>query len=468
MGDYIGAAAALRGLWLNAGLAPQALARADVPEPGRPVLAASFAAAGAVQSALAAAALAATEIGALRDGPLQRVRVGAEDAVAEASGHFKIDGVQPPAWDPLSGLYRCSDGHVRIHCNFAHHRDAALRVLGLIEGDATPRAALEAALARWRAEALETAVFEAGGVAVALRDTAMWLAHPQAAAVAAEPLVAIERIAGVPDAPPSRWPDLPADARPLHGLRVLDLTRILAGPVAARTLAAYGADVLMVNSPQLPNISTLAELSRGKRSALLDLRDADARATLQALARDAHVFLQGYRPGALGSLGFDAEALARTGPGIVCAELCAWGWRGPWAGRRGFDSLVQTATGFNADEGAAFGAAQPRALPIQALDYGAGFLLAFGTQAALLRQAHEGGSWRVRVSLAGVGRWLRSLGRVPGGVNGTPPDIAPQLETTASGFGELAAVRHGAWFSHTPPRWERPAMPPGTHPAAWT
>ncbi|MEO8299740.1 MAG: CoA transferase, partial [Burkholderiales bacterium] len=196
------------------------------------------------------------------------------------------------------------------------------------------------------------------------------------------------------------------------------------------------------------------------------LATAAGRDTLRGLARQAHVFLQGYRPGALAGRGFAPEALARLAPGIVCVSLSAYGAEGPWAGRRGFDSLVQAATGFNLAEAAAFGAAEPKALPLQILDYAAGYLLAFGAQAALLRQAGEGGSWHVQVSLAGVGHWLRSLGRVDGS-GAKRPSLAPYLEAADSGFGRLQSVRHAAQFSATPVQWRRPAMPPGTHAPRW-
>ena len=244
-----------------------------------------------------------------------------------------------------------------------------------------------------------------------MRSFDEWDRHPQSAAVAALP-VSLERLDDDADTPPLAWPALQAAMRPLTGLRVLDLTRILAGPVGCRTLAAHGADVLMVNSPNLPNIDAIAELSRGKRSAHVDLRSETGRETLRALLGGAHVFVQGYRPGGRADLGFDPRTLARLRPGIVTASLSAYGQSGPWAGRRGFDSLVQTATGFNDAEATAAGATTPQALPIQILDFASGFLLAFGVQAALMRQQREGGSWHVQVSLAGVGRWLHGLGRV--------------------------------------------------------
>ena len=222
-----------------------------------------------------------------------------------------------------------------------------------------------------------------------------------------------------------------------------------------------------MNGPHLPNITAIADTSRGKRSAQIDLRDADGRARLQALVARSHVFLQGYRPGALAARGFSAQDLARLRPGIVVASLSAYGHVGPWAGRRGFDSLVQTATGFNLAEAEAAGSSQPRAMPMQILDYTAGHLLAFGAQAALWRQHTEGGSWQVRVSLAGVAQWLRALGRVADGLSVQAPPIDGWLETVDSGFGRLTAVRHAGQLSLTPPAWRHPSMPPGSHPAAF-
>jgi crotonobetainyl-CoA:carnitine CoA-transferase CaiB-like acyl-CoA transferase len=285
--------------------------------------------------------------------------------------------------------------------------------------------------------------------------------------VAAQPLFSIERIG---DAEPLALPPLGDDQPPLAGLRVLDLTRILAGPVGGRALAAYGADVLLVNSPVLPNIAAIADTSRGKLSAHVDLRSDDGQATLQCLIADAHVFVQGYRPGGMADLGFGPDALARLRPGIVCVSLSAYGTQGPWASRRGFDSLVQTAMGFNQAEGEAKGDGQPRPMPMQILDEATGYLIAFGAAAALWRQQREGGSWHVQVSLAQTGQWLRSLGRVPGGLDVPKPgiaELAPFIETGASGFGELQAMRHSAELARTPAAWRRPSMPPGTHPAQW-
>lgn len=458
------ALAALGEVWRDAGLPADATAQVALTG-AEPALPTSFAVATALQASLGAAALAAARIGQARGGPSQVVSVAARDVVREASGAFTLDGRAPDLWDPIAGLYPCGDGgHVRLHTNFAHHRDGVLRLLGLPEGPGTPRAQVAQALHGWQAPDFEQAAADAGLVVAALRSFAQWDAHAQAAAIAAQPLVALRRVG---DAPAPAWKPLPPGAHPLQGLRVLDLTRILAGPVAGRTLAAYGADVMLVNSPRLPNIEAIAETSRGKLSVHVDLKTAAGRDTLRALVREADVFLQGYRPGALAALGFGPDELARLNPSLVCVSLSAYGDTGPWAGRRGFDSLVQTATGFNHAEAEAFGAAEPKALPLQALDYGAGFLLAFGAQAALLRRAVEGGAWQVSVTLARTGLWLRSLGRLTGFQDVQRPPLDDVLETSASGFGTLRAVRHAAHFSHTPPVWLRPSMPPGSHAPVW-
>lgn len=470
-----GAQAALATLWQSCGLAPQALARAQLTGSARG-FASSFAVADLVQASVGAAALAATEIGALRLPGLaaQTVGIDAQHAVFESSGYFTLDGQVPELWAPISGLYACGaalgrPGWVRIHANFDHHRDGALALLGLPPGAQTPRAAVEQALQHWQAVDFETQAAERGLPVAALRSYADWQALGQEAVVASQPLVSLERVG---DAPPCTWPQPDAQQRPLADIKVLDLTRILAGPVAGRTLAAYGADVMLVNSPGLPNIEAIADTSRGKRSVHLDLNASEGREALKGLVSQAHVFMQAYRPGALEARGFGAERLAQLRPGLVIAELCAYGWQGPWAGRRGFDSLVQTASGINVDEGLAHQLgnpqAQPRALPMQALDYGAGFLLAFGVQAALLKQQTEGGSWRVRITLAGVAHWLRSLGRVAQPQwEEVRPDIAPYLETLETGFGRLQTVRHCAQLSRTPVAWDHPSMPPGSQPPRW-
>ena len=433
-----------------------------------PVLPSSFAVGTAAQASMAAAALAALEIGSLRGAPPQQVSVDMREAALECCGHFTLDGRAPDIWDKIAGLYACGAngerGWVRLHTNFAHHRDGVLTLLGLPTGPGTAREAVAQALRAWSATDFEQATADARLVVAAVRSFAQWDEHPHAPVIAAQPLVSIERIG---DASPLAWPALPVGAQALRGLRVIDLTRILAGPVCGRTLAAYGADVMLVNSPHLPNIESIAETSRGKLSVHIDLREARGLADLQRLVRDAHVFVQGYRPGGLDKLGFGPTVLAQVRPGIVCVSLSAYGDSGPWAGKRGFDSLVQTATGFNHAEAQAAGSMQPKPLPMQVLDYATGFLMAFGAQAALRRQSLEGGSWHVRVCLARTALWLRSMGRVADGFAAPHASFEAMTEEYDSGFGKLVALRHAPKFSRTPAHWLRRSMPPGSHPPVW-
>jgi crotonobetainyl-CoA:carnitine CoA-transferase CaiB-like acyl-CoA transferase len=461
---------ALRAIWSMAAMPAAALDFARLTG-ADPVLPSSFAVGLAAQSTIAAAALAACELGHLRGMPRQTVAVDMRHAAFECLSWYWLNGQAIDPWDAFAGLYRTADGWVRLHTNFSHHRDGALSLLGL-QPAAAQRTDVERALLGWKAVEFETAAAQRGLVATALRRFDEWDATPQGRALAGQPLLTIERI---DDAPPVPLPPLTANQRPLHGLRVLDLTRILAGPVGGRALAAYGADVLLINSPHLPNIDAIADTSRGKRSAHVDLRDAQGRATLKGLVGQAHVFMQGYRPGGLVALGFGPQAVAALRPGVVCVSLTAYGTQGPWAEWRGFDSLVQTAMGFNQAEGQAFGDAQPRPLPMQILDHATGYLMAMGAAAALHRQQREGGSWHVQVSLAQTAQWLRKLPRVANDLEAPKPDesaLAPYLETTASGFGQagggqLTALRHSAQLARTPAVWPLPSMPPGSHAAIW-
>jgi crotonobetainyl-CoA:carnitine CoA-transferase CaiB-like acyl-CoA transferase len=456
------ATAALAGLWQLAELPLDALSYVNLTGHD-PVLPSSFAVGTAAQSTVAAAALAACELGHARGADRQRVSVAMTHAALECTGWFSLDGKVPELWDPFSGLYRCKDGWVRVHANFRHHRDGALRVLGLDPSKAT-REEAQAALMSWSAVEFETAMADAKLVATALRTFDQWDATEQARAIASQPLFTITRIG---DAAPLDLPAITNEQRPLEGVRVLDLTRILAGPVGGKALAAYGADVMLVNSPNLPNIDAIADTSRGKRSTHVDLRTGEGRAAMDLLVDGAHVFVQGYRPGGLRDLGYGPEDAARRRPGIVYVSLTAYGVQGPWSVRRGFDSLVQTATGFNHAEGEAAGEGKPRPLPMQILDEATGYLIAMGASTALRRQQLEGGSWHVQVSLAQTGHWLRSLGRVENGFAVKKPDMSPYLETTASGFGELKALSHSAKLGRTPARHARPSMPPGSHPPRW-
>ncbi|TDS83592.1 CoA transferase [Comamonas sp. JUb58] len=467
--------ASVQMLWQQAGLPAQALAPGVLALSGDgAAYPSSFCLDVAAPAAVAASGLASALIDQRRQQqPMPRVNVDVGHVLAECSGYFTIDGEQPNLWAPISGLYACGadlgePGWLRIHANFAHHRDGVLRLLGLPTGEATPRQAVADALKGWTAQAVEERAAALGLVVAAARSPDAWQAHPQSAAVAAQPLVAITQLDSEQPAAARDWP-VPARHRPLDGLHMLDLTRILAGPVAARSLAAQGADVLMLNGPGLPNIEAIADMSRGKRSALLDLKAAAGQQKMAALLDQAHVLLQGYRPGALDALGLDPQSVARLRPGIVYASLSAYGRSGPWSDRRGFDSLVQTVCGINWAEGQAFGSAGLRALPLQILDYSAGFLLAFGIQAALYRQATQGGSWHVQVSLARVAQWLQSMGQRPVAAAPAAAAVPPEayLEDMDTGFGRLRAVRHSAVLQGLPSSWPHAGQPPGGDQPGW-
>jgi crotonobetainyl-CoA:carnitine CoA-transferase CaiB-like acyl-CoA transferase len=430
-----------------------------------PQLPSSFRVAAAAQASIAAAGLAAAQIWKLRSGQPQQIAVDMQHAVVECRSerYLRVDGKPPgPAWDAIAGIYKTRDRRfVRLHTNFRHHRDAVCKVL-----DCRPeRDDVQAALLRWDGEAFEAAAYAGGCVVALMRSYEEWSALPHAKALAELPLISIEKIG---ETEPKPWP---AGDRPLAGLRVLDLSRVIAGPVAGRTLAAHGADVLLISGPDLPAIPWLTiDTGRGKLTSFVELKGEQGRGSLRDLLADADIFSQGYRPRSLAALGFSPQDAARISPGIVYVSLSAYGHSGPWAERRGFDSLVQTATGFNQAEGQAAGVDGPKELPAQMLDHASGYLMAFGAMMARARQSREGGSWHVRVSLAQTGRWLWNLGRVADGLKTEDlKDEAVQrfIEETPSGFGPLRSVRHSAALSATPAFWMRPAMPLGSHAPQW-
>ena len=454
----------LADLWAQAGGKPASLEAVKLTGT-EPTLPSSFRVAAAAQASIAATGLAAAEIARLRGGPAQTVSVDMLHAAIECRSerYLRVDDKPPPpAWDAIAGVYKTGDGRfVRLHTNFPHHRDNICKLL-----DCAPeRDAVQAALMKWKGEAFETAAYARGCVVSLMRSREAWLAHPQAKALKALPVITIERIG---EAAPRGWPN---GDRPLSGLRVLDLSRVIAGPVAGRALAAHGADVMLVTGPTLPSIPWLViDTGRGKLSCSLDLKSEEGRASLRKLMSSADIMVQGYRPQALAALGFSPQDAALLNPGIVYVSLCAYGHVGPWAERRGFDSLVQTSTGFNHAEAQAAGVDGPKELPMQILDHVTGYLMAFGAMMARARQAREGGSWHVRVSLAQTGQWLWNLGRLPKGL--ATPDIAPDtvapfIEESDSGFGRLRAVRHSAVLSRTPAQWSRPSVPLGHDAPEW-
>ena len=454
----------LADLWTSAGGQPSALdtVRLTGEEPQLP---SSFRVAAAAQASIAAAGLAAAQIWKLRSGESQDVAVDMCHAVVECRSerYLRVDGKgSPMAWDAIAGIYKTRDRRfVRLHTNFRHHRDAVCKVLNC----KPERDDVQGALMQWDGEAFETAAYAGGCVVALMRSHDEWSALPHAEALAALPPISIERIG---EAAPKPWP---AGDRPLAGMRVLDLSRVIAGPVAGRTLAVHGADVLLVSGPDLPAIPWLTiDTGRGKLTSFVELKSEAGRDSLRDLLAEADIFSQGYRPRAIAALGFSPEDAAEINPGIVYASLSAYGHAGPWAERRGFDSLVQTATGFNHAEGQAAGVDGPKELPAQMLDHATGYLMAFGAMMAKARQSREGGSWHVRVSLAQTGRWLWNLGRVADGFKTEDlkgEAVRPFIEEVPSGFGALQSVRHAAVLSKTPAFWARPALPLGSHPPQW-
>ncbi|KAG8736189.1 hypothetical protein FRC12_017739 [Ceratobasidium sp. 428] len=301
------------------------------------------------------------------------------------------------------------------------HRDAILTTLGLSASSPPSRETIAASLRQWEAQLFEDAVIESGGCAFKVRSFAEWDAHPHGVHTVNLPPLSLYKTGEALARPLS---EIRQEDLPLKGLRVLDLTRVIAGPVCGRTLAAHGADVIWITSPNLPDLPAIdIDTSRGKRTVQLDLNDEADTITFRNLLKDADVLLQSYRPGSLARRGFGPDALAQEYPGLITVSLSAFGLDGPWGGRRGnlfqFDSLVQAATGFNVAEAEAYHSIYPqdtllplRPLPCQVLDHAAGHFLAFGINAALGRRIKEGGNWHVEVSLLGTANWLRSLGRI--------------------------------------------------------
>src|SRR5450830_365840 len=327
----------LQQIWHAAGGAPADLER--VRFQGEEALASVFEVTPLAAASMAAACLAAATLEQVLHGLDTPPVVTVDRRLASMWFALSVrpqGWVLPPAWDAVAGDYRCADGWIRLHTNAPAHRAAALAVLGV----PPERAAVAQAVLGWPAEALESAVVAQGGCAAALRSASQWQAHAQGRAVRATPL--LEQQAGLPAAQPG-WQ--PVGGRPLQGLRVLDLTRILAGPVATRLLAALGAEVLRIDPPGWDEPSLAPEVTVGKRCARLDLKSPEGRARFQALLQGADVLVHGYRSDALEALGLGATQRQAWRPGLVDVSLDAYGFTGPWAGRRGFDSLVQMSIG---------------------------------------------------------------------------------------------------------------------------
>ena len=440
-------------------------------------------------AAIAAAAVAAARLHEGRTGQAQHVTVDVDAAAAAMRSFTYIADVAAPprAPSPIQQFFATEDDRwIFLHRRAAHHAARQERVLG--SGPTDPEVA--EAVHRWKGADLEEAVVAAGACAALVRTHDEWARHEQAAAVAELPLLEVTKI-GDSDPEPAGGPRArydggfghrartrgvrgvvpPGDDRPLGGLRVLDLTHVLAGPTCARTLAEHGADVLRIGANSAGDANPMQrDTGHGKRSAVLDLKSADGAAALRGLIGGADVFSQGYRPGAVAALGFSPEEAARLRPGIVYVSMSAFGTRGPWRDRRGYDSVVQSVGGF-CDEVAVDG--EPRFLPVSALDYVTGYLAAFGVLTALARRAAEGGSYHVQLSLAQTGRYLNGLPRTGAAERAAcPPELpagrlAGLLTETETPFGRLRHLAPTAVMSLTPPRWDLPTVPMNHDSPAW-
>ena len=461
---------ALRSILPAAGISADRAASVEITGGTDPILPTPFRIGVAGSATLAATGLAAANLWEMRTGRRQSVAVDVRRATASLrSGHYmKLgDGEVSTRRNSIMGVYPTKDGRWSyVHANFPNHRAAALSVLGVPED----REAVARAVLNWNAADLEEAIIAAKGAGGMVRTHAEWAQHPQSAAIASLPLLEIVRIG---DAPPE---PLPAGNRPLSGVRVLDLTRVLAGPTCARTLAEHGADVMKITGAHLPNLGYQEfDTGHGKLSAQLDLREQKNVDILRGLVREADVFSQGYRPGTLGGRGLSPEELAAIRPGLVYVSLCAFSHAGPWASRRGFDTVVQTVSGITSRQAEVVPGKTPgpQFYPVSAIDYCTGYLMAFGAMEALRRRATEGGSWLVRISLAQVGKWIVDLGEVPASAaRDAPADFTPaELESWSmvsdTPSGKLRHLKPVVQLSETPPYWARPSVPLGYHQPVW-
>jgi crotonobetainyl-CoA:carnitine CoA-transferase CaiB-like acyl-CoA transferase len=441
-------------------------------EAGKPALKTRFFAEEAAAAALAAGACVASDLWTLRTGKTQSVGVSTREAAAGLVSFlhqkFEDESRAPPMRGQLdasrsaaNGFHGTRDGRfIFLHPSFPESTKRLLRVLDCPD---EPEA-VKAAVARWDGIDLENAVAAAGACAGLARTPAEWDDSEQGRILAARPVVEITKI-GESDPEP-----FGEGERPLAGIRVLDLTRVLAGPTCARTLAQYGAEAMVISSPNLPSVPYfVSDTGHGKLAAFVDLATTEGRSTLQTLIRKSDVFSQGYRQGALSRLGFGPAALALLRPGIVVAEINCYGHEGPWRSRPGWEQLGQTVTGMAIVHG---GAAGPKLQPGAVTDYTTGYLAAFGSLVALNRRARYGGSYLVRVSLAQTAMWIRSLGmagedRLEEVETIRPDEIRTFSIRSETGFGPVTHLRPAVQMSATPTFWKRPVVPLGTHPPCW-
>lgn len=470
----------IREVWLGLGLPSRSLDSLQLPgeDSHGPALPSSFKIGILAQSCIALSALAAAQVHAVRNSKerVPTVTVDRDRAAIEFNSEklYVLHNHEPsPKKDAIGGLHKTIDGHVRVHDGFPNHVRGMLDLLKL-PPDAS-RAQVAEALESWASIDVEDAATVRGKMAAyALRSYQEWDALPQSKAISNFP-IDLKQLAAGPERPSTRLE--PGASRCLQGLRVVEMSRVIASPLCGKTLAVHGADVLWVTSPNLPDLPALdREFGRGKRTIQLDIHKPEDKSRLLELIRTCDVFVQGYRPSSLAAYGLSPAELAEANPDIVIANLSAFGPRGPWSQRRGFDSLVQTCSGMNVSDGEHAGEGQgARPMPCQALDHGAGYMLATGIMAALHQRAVKGGSWQVDVSLAGVMKYLRSLGQYPDstgfrcdGVD-RPEDVPEEFfETNETGFGTMTTLRHCADIEGCQVGWQIMPKPLGSDKPEWS
>ncbi|EWZ78977.1 hypothetical protein FOWG_16829 [Fusarium oxysporum f. sp. lycopersici MN25] len=462
-------------IWNGLSLPPNALKSLKLPgDDGKPALPSSYKIGTLAQGTIALSGLLAALIHSLRNqGPVPKVTVPQKHSVIEFKSErlYMLDGEPAPSpWGPIGGLHKTSDGHVRIHDSFPNHRYGALELLGLPV--TASRIDVTKKTQDWASIDLESVGLEHRLAIYALRSYRQWDMLPQSKAIDDFP-ISLTRIAS---GPAGLSPHLtPGNDKCLRGLRVVEMSRVIAAPLAGKTLAAHGADVIWITCPGLPDLPTMdRDLGRGKRTVHIDVNNVEDRQKLRELIKSCDVFIQGFRPGSLAAKGFGPEEIVGLNPGIVYGCMSAFGPKGPWSERRGYDSLIQTCSGMNISEAEHYGAGEvARPTPCQALDHAGGYLLASGIMAALYRRSVQGGSYRVDVSLAGTMKYLRSMGQYPGksGFDTSdyekPSDVKEYLETRQTGFGELRAVRHSVNVDGAEPSWDVMPNPLGSDEARW-
>lgn len=435
------------------------LPHTPIPFTSSGALPSAFAVTDLACASIAAAGQAVSELLQQQTGRLPPLEVDRRRASFWFATSLRPEGWSlPPLWDPVAGDYATEDGWIRLHTNAPHHRAATEKVLGAC----TDRAGMASLVAKWAKTDLEHAVVEAGGCAAEMRTWAQWQAHPQGIAVNAEPLI---QFAAHSSQNAKMWQG--SVARPLAGIKMLDLTRVLAGPIASRFLAGLGADVLRIDPPTWNEPGVVPEVTLGKRCARLDLHDTADRAVFESLLKDADILLHGYRADALEHLGYGAAERQQLAPGLIDVCLNAYGWSGRWQNRRGFDSLVQMSSGI-AEAGMQWKKAdKPTPLPVQALDHATGYLMAASAVKLLAERLSRGSGGSARLSLARTAKLLIENGA------GTDEPLRAEdqddqgLLVEQTPWGQAHRLHVPLKISGTPVQWAIPASELGSHRAQW-